>query len=118
MDSSSGFGDAAGVVDDRRALAASTSSACSGLKPADWNPRALIRPFGFERSTSSCIQLNATSANVAKHCLAMSPKNPRIPPPPAQLTEVLVFPQVQLLDVAGPIQVFTAANELAAKSER
>jgi transcriptional regulator GlxA family with amidase domain len=46
----------------------------------------------------------------------MSPKNPRIPPIPRRLTEVLAFPQVQLLDVAGPIQVFTAANELAAKT--
>jgi transcriptional regulator GlxA family with amidase domain len=47
----------------------------------------------------------------------MSPKNSRIPPTPPRLTEVLTFPQVQLLDVAGPIQVFTAANELAAKTE-
>ena len=47
----------------------------------------------------------------------MSPKNPRIPPTPPRLTEVLAFPQVQLLDVAGPIQVLTAANELAAKAK-
>jgi transcriptional regulator GlxA family with amidase domain len=47
----------------------------------------------------------------------MSPNNPRIPPTPPRLIEVLAFPQVQLLDVAGPIQVFTAANELAAKTE-
>jgi hypothetical protein len=47
----------------------------------------------------------------------MPPKNPRIPPTPPRLTEVLAFPEVQLLDVAGPIQVFTAANELAAKAE-
>jgi len=46
----------------------------------------------------------------------MSPMNPRIPPIPPRLTEVLVFPEVQLLDVAGPVQVFTAANELSAKA--
>jgi transcriptional regulator GlxA family with amidase domain len=34
-----------------------------------------------------------------------------------RLTEVLALPQAQLLDVAGPIQVFTAANELAAKAK-
>jgi transcriptional regulator GlxA family with amidase domain len=42
--------------------------------------------------------------------------NQRIPPIPPRLTEVLVFPEVQLLDVAGPVQVFTAANELSAKA--
>jgi transcriptional regulator GlxA family with amidase domain len=42
--------------------------------------------------------------------------NPRIPPIPPRLIEVLVFPEVQLLDVAGPVQVFTAANELSAKA--
>ena len=47
----------------------------------------------------------------------MSPKNPRIPPTAPRPIEVLAFPQVQLLDVAGPIQVFTAANELAANTE-
>jgi transcriptional regulator GlxA family with amidase domain len=47
----------------------------------------------------------------------MSPRNPRIPLTPPRLTEVLAFPQVQLLDVAGPIQVFAAANELTAKTE-
>jgi transcriptional regulator GlxA family with amidase domain len=49
------------------------------------------------------------------HCLAMSPKNPRIPPTSPRPIEVLTFPEVQLLDVAGPIQVFTAANELTPK---
>jgi transcriptional regulator GlxA family with amidase domain len=41
----------------------------------------------------------------------MSPKAPQIPPKRPRLIEVLAFPEVQLLDVAGPIQVFTAANE-------
>jgi transcriptional regulator GlxA family with amidase domain len=41
----------------------------------------------------------------------MSPKIPQIPPKAARRIEVLAFPDVQMLDVAGPIQVFTAANE-------
>jgi transcriptional regulator GlxA family with amidase domain len=52
--------------------------------------------------------------------LAVSPKTPQIPPqarrqvePPSRRIEVLAFPDVQMLDVAGPIQVFTAANERA-----
>jgi transcriptional regulator GlxA family with amidase domain len=51
----------------------------------------------------------------------MSPKVPQIPPQSAQQAdtssrriEVLAFPDVQMLDVVGPIQVFTAANERAA----
>lgn len=40
------------------------------------------------------------------------PDNPQFPPKP-RLVEILVFPGVQLLDVAGPLQVFTTANELA-----
>ena len=43
----------------------------------------------------------------------MSPKTPRIPPQASRRIEVLAFPDVQMLDVAGPIQVFTAANERA-----
>ena len=50
----------------------------------------------------------------------MSPKTHQIPPQaPRQVEkasrriEVLAFPDVQMLDVAGPIQVFTAANERA-----
>jgi len=41
----------------------------------------------------------------------MSPKPPQIPPNLPRRVEVLVFPEVQLLDVAGPTQVFTAAND-------
>ena len=50
----------------------------------------------------------------------MSPKAPQIPPQAlrrleraSRRIEVLAFPDVQMLDVAGPIQVFTAANERA-----
>lgn len=40
-------------------------------------------------------------------------KNPRIPPTPRRI-EIVAFPQVQLLDVTGPLQVFASANDLAA----
>ena len=42
------------------------------------------------------------------------PKTPPIPPEPPRVVEILAFPAVQLLDVAGPLQVFATANELAA----
>jgi transcriptional regulator GlxA family with amidase domain len=46
----------------------------------------------------------------------MSPKAPQIPPEAPRRVEVLAFPDVQMLDVAGPIQVFTSANERATSS--
>jgi transcriptional regulator GlxA family with amidase domain len=45
----------------------------------------------------------------------MSPKPPQIPPTAPRRVEVLAFPDVQLLDVAGPLQVFAVANDQAAK---
>ncbi len=42
------------------------------------------------------------------------PKTPRIPPRPARRIELLCFPAVQLLDIAGPLQVFVTANDVAA----
>ena len=41
------------------------------------------------------------------------PKTPRSPPPATRTIEVLAYPQVQMLDVAGPLQVFATANDLA-----
>jgi transcriptional regulator GlxA family with amidase domain len=38
------------------------------------------------------------------------PKTPRFTPDHPRPVEVLVFPEVQLLDVAGPLQVFATAN--------
>jgi transcriptional regulator GlxA family with amidase domain len=46
--------------------------------------------------------------------LAVSPKTPQIPPRP-WCVEVLAFPNVQLLDVAGPVEVFHAANDQIAR---
>jgi transcriptional regulator GlxA family with amidase domain len=40
------------------------------------------------------------------------PKRPHIPPTIPRRIEVLAFDNVQLLDVAGPLQVFTSANDL------
>jgi transcriptional regulator GlxA family with amidase domain len=45
----------------------------------------------------------------------MSPKPPQIPPAAPRQVEVLAFPDVQLLDVAGPVQVFSDANYWAAR---
>lgn len=42
------------------------------------------------------------------------PDNPRFPPNPRCVIEILAYPAVQLLDVAGPLQVFASTNELTA----
>jgi transcriptional regulator GlxA family with amidase domain len=52
--------------------------------------------------------------NLEWQALAEMPKSPRFPPKP-RVVEILAYPAVQLLDVAGPLQVFTTANELAAR---
>jgi transcriptional regulator GlxA family with amidase domain len=52
-------------------------------------------------------------ANLGGHGLTMSPNAPQIPPIAPRRVEVLAFPDVQLLDVAGPVQVFAAANDQA-----
>jgi transcriptional regulator GlxA family with amidase domain len=58
--------------------------------------------------------------SVAGQAMAEMPKTPRSPPSSvraaphnhaARLVEVLAFPDVQLLDVTGPLQVFATANE-------
>jgi transcriptional regulator GlxA family with amidase domain len=45
----------------------------------------------------------------------MSPKTLQIPPNATRQVDVLAFPDVQLLDVAGPVQVFADANRCAAR---
>ena len=40
------------------------------------------------------------------------PKTPRFAPERFRRIEILAFPDVQLLDVAGPLQVFASANDL------
>jgi len=45
------------------------------------------------------------------------PKNPRIPPQPRPV-EIVAFPDLQLLDVAGPLQVFASANDFERQAGR
>lgn len=47
--------------------------------------------------------------------MADMPKNPRFSPKPRAI-EIVTFPGVQILDVAGPLQAFTSANDYAAKA--
>jgi transcriptional regulator GlxA family with amidase domain len=65
--------------------------------------------------------------NLEWQAVAEMPKNPRFTPKPREqnlpaqslrtqnlrTVEILAYPAVQLLDVAGPLQVFATANELA-----
>jgi transcriptional regulator GlxA family with amidase domain len=46
--------------------------------------------------------------------LADMPNTPHFSPNAPRVIELLAFPSVQLLDVAGPLQVFASANEMAA----
>jgi transcriptional regulator GlxA family with amidase domain len=57
-------------------------------------------------------------ANLGCQSLADMPKNPRFTPNRTRIVEILAFPAVQLLDVAGPLQVFASANDLSAGSGR
>lgn len=47
----------------------------------------------------------------------MPPSTPRIPPTSPRRIAILAFPAVQLLDVAGPLQVFSTACDLAASRD-
>jgi transcriptional regulator GlxA family with amidase domain len=55
-------------------------------------------------------------AILAEHDLAQMPESPQSPPNVPRVIEVLAFPQVQLLDVTGPLQVFASANDHVVKS--
>ncbi len=60
------------------------------------------------------------NANLRWHAVAEMPNDPRFPPkgpphPAPRIVEILAYPAVQLLDVAGPLQVFASANELLAR---
>ena len=50
---------------------------------------------------------------LAMQVLAVMPNSPRFPPNPPRHVAILAFPGVQLLDVAGPLQVFATANDFA-----
>ncbi len=53
-----------------------------------------------------------TLSTVSGPILAGLPIIPRIMPNEPTRVEILTFPDVQLLDVAGPLQVFSTANEI------
>ena len=55
------------------------------------------------------------SDRVARHGLAEMPDSPHFPPNAPRVVTLLAFPSVQLLDVAGPLQVFATANETLAR---
>ena len=42
--------------------------------------------------------------------------SPRFSPETPRLVEILAFPAVQLLDIAGPMQVFATANDLTVQA--
>jgi transcriptional regulator GlxA family with amidase domain len=54
------------------------------------------------------------NANLPGHGFAEMPKSVRSSPNPIRVIDVLTYPAVQLLDVAGPVQVFASANDLVA----
>ncbi len=59
-------------------------------------------------------------ANLMGQAMAEMPKSPRFSPNPrngaVRVVEVLAYPDVQLLDVTGPLQVFATANDLVSES--
>jgi transcriptional regulator GlxA family with amidase domain len=46
----------------------------------------------------------------------MAPKPARSPPNGTRVVEILAYPDVQLLDVTGPLQVFASANDVMARA--
>ena len=56
------------------------------------------------------------NASLARHHLAQMSKSPRSPPNAPYVVEILAFPSVQLLDVTGPLQVFSTTNDIVAES--
>jgi transcriptional regulator GlxA family with amidase domain len=53
---------------------------------------------------------------VSRHARVMTPKPTHSLPNATRTVEVLAYPNVQLLDVTGPLQVFASANDLMAKT--
>ena len=54
------------------------------------------------------------SSDFARQAVAEMPNTPPSPPECVRVVEMLVYPAVQMLDVAGPLQVFASANDLVA----
>jgi transcriptional regulator GlxA family with amidase domain len=64
------------------------------------------------------VSLRVDGATLADQDVAEMPKNPRFTPSRPLRIELLAFPDVQLLDVAGPLQVFASANDLVSATGR
>jgi transcriptional regulator GlxA family with amidase domain len=62
------------------------------------------------------VSLRVDRTTLAGQDVADMPKNPRFTPSRPLRIELLAFPDVQLLDVAGPLQVFASANDLVVAS--
>ena len=60
--------------------------------------------------------ISGGQVNLGGYGLAEMLKSPRLSPSAIRVIEVLTFPAGQLLDVAGPIQVFASANDLVANA--
>ena len=55
-------------------------------------------------------------ATLPGQALAEMPQSPLSPPNMVRSIDLLVYPSVQLLDVAGPLQVFASANDIVAEA--
>src|SRR5439155_8994088 len=64
------------------------------------------------------VSLRVDIRRLCHHAVADMPKTPRFTPRPARRVEILAFPGVQLLDVAGPLQVFASARDLVVAAGR
>lgn len=53
---------------------------------------------------------------LARHAPASMPKSTRSLPNAPRVIEIVAFPSVQLLDVSGPLQVFSTANDIVRES--
>jgi transcriptional regulator GlxA family with amidase domain len=53
---------------------------------------------------------------LSRHASAVPPKSPPFTPEVTRVIEILAYPDVQLLDVTGPLQVFASANDFTIKA--
>src|SRR4051812_11014904 len=96
------------------------------LARAPKSPRFPPIPLAWNaQSQSNHQQLLMDSDGAARQVVAEMPKATRFPPipavspprgRPARTIEVLAFPDVQMLDLTGPLQVFATANEQAVQA--
>src|SRR5260370_39357729 len=88
---------------------ADLTTSCSGGGPGE---NANSPSFSAKRTLTEGMD----KTNTPRHALAEMSKTPRSTPAAIRVIEVLTYPQVQLLDVAGPLQVFASANDLVTEA--